>query len=1033
MLCPIFLKNNMKNLYKRGFYLLLCICWSAIAAAQVNPTIKSTLNGKVQDAGTGSPLPGAVVKIKGTTHTVSTDADGRFSFVTGQSFPYTLVISFIGYDQQQLTVNGSPVTVKLQESQNQLSDVVVTGYSSQERKYIAGSISSISGAVIQNQPSGGFNQLLQGKTTGVQVTSNSGVPGGGITFRVRGNNSINASVDPLYIIDGVFVNNADPISAGLGNQAASNPIADLNPSDIEDIQILKDANATAIYGSLGANGVVIVTTKRGTRNTKANINLNTFQGWSTAANKFEVASGPEVALLTNESRVNTAIDNGLNPATVVLPFPDPASQPTYDRISGLFRTARTSNYELSTQGGTDKSTYYISLGYLNQESIVRPSDYNRYSGRFNYDNYLTDKLKIGTSINFTRSARNLSGSDNNPTGVINSALFPRSYLPIYNADGTYARYGSFDNHLALIENLDSKAIGWRTIGNLFGEYTFIPGLKLRSSWSIDNTSEYDNSYSSTLISAGIASNGSASSIETKNLVLTNEQVLSYVKSFGEDKKHNINALIGNTINTVLNESTSASGTGFAANSLRSVSVAATRSGSASRAESKLLSFFCKVSYTYDGKYTIDGSIRADGSSKFGTNKRWGYFPSGGVAWRLSQEEFIKKLNIFDELKLRASLGLSGNQNGIGAYAAQGLWSSGANYLEQPGIAPSQLANPDLTWETTRQFNIGTEFSILKKRLSIVADYYNKYTYDLLLNVPVPYRSGFASYLQNFGAVRNKGVELGINSTNVETAAFRWSTNFNVSFNNNKIEKLASDISLGASGRNISILRQGYAVNSFQLYKQLYVDPQTGNAVYEDVNKDGVITSSDRQIVGNALPKYTGGLTNNLTYKDFDFSFFFYFQQGNKIMNMNDFFMVHGGTQANIGFLPRQLDRWQKPGDITDIPRLTTYSGNPTQNGGAANNYGGNVASLSSRYLEDGSFIRLKAVTLGYNLPKETLRNIGISKLRLYVQGTNLLTFTKYGGLDPEVSSQSNNQNTVGYDWATVPQPRTLQIGASVTF
>lgn len=1023
----------MKTFYKAGIFLLICTISIQLASAQVAPKVQSKLKGKILDASTKQPLPGAVVKIKGTTHTVATDQVGEFEFVTGQSFPYTLTVSYVGFVQKEVTVTGSPVLIALEENLVQLNDIIVTGYSSQERKYIASSITSVSGTAVQDQPSGGFNQLLQGKATGVQVASNSGVPGGGITFRIRGNNSINASVDPLYIIDGVFVSNADPITTGLGNQQASNPIADLNPADIEDIQILKDANATAIYGSLGANGVVIVTTKHGKRNTAAKINLNTFQGLSTAINRYEVASGPEVALLTNESRVNTAIDNGLNPSTVVLPFPDPAAQPTYDRISGLFRTARSSNYELSTQGGTDKSTYYVGLGYLNQESVVKPSEYTRYSARLNYDNYLSDKLKVGTSINFTRSDRDLSGSDNNPQGVINSALFPRSYLPIFNENGTYARYGSFDNHLALIENLDNKSVGWRAIGNIYGEYAILPGLKLRSSWSLDNSSEYDNSYSSTLISAGIATNGSASSAETKNLVLTNEQVLNYVKSFGVNKEHYLNALVGNTINTVLNEGTSATGTGFAANSLRSISVAATRSGSAFRSESKLLSFFSKVSYTYKDKYTIDGSIRADGSSKFGSNKRWGYFPSGGVAWRIGQEEAIKNLHIFDELKLRASLGLSGNQNGIGAYAAQGLWSSGFNYLEQPGIAPAQLANSDLTWETTRQFNVGGEFGFFKNRLTISADYYNKYTYDLLLNVPVPYRSGFTSYLQNYGAVRNKGLELGINSTNVQSDSFRWTTNFNMSFNKNKIEKLASNISLGASGRNISILKQGYAVNSFQLYKQLYVDPQTGNAVYDDLNKDGLITSADRQIVGNALPKYTGGLSNNLNYKAFDFSFFFYFQQGNKIMNMNDFFMVHGGTQANIGFLPRQLDRWQKPGDVTDIPRLTTYSGNPTVNGGASNNYGGNVASLSSRYLEDGSFLRLKTITLGYTLAPEASKKIGISKLRIYAQATNLLTFTNYGGLDPEVSSQSNNQNTAGYDWATVPQPKTYQIGASLTF
>lgn len=1023
----------MKHLYLRGVLLLLCAFFAQLSFAQTGsqPTIKSKLTGVVVDADTKLPVAGASVKIKGTTHAVATDNDGKFSFVTGQSFPYTLIVSFIGYVQQETRVDGSPVEIRLKESIGQLSDVVITGYTTQERKYVASSITSVKGDAIKDQPVAAFNQLLQGKASGVQVSASNGVPGGGITFRIRGNNSINASVDPLYIIDGVFVSNNDPIQTGLGNQQGSNPLADINPNDIEDIQILKDANATAIYGSLGANGVVIVTTKRGKRNTSARVSFNTYQGWATAINKFKVATGPETALLTNESRLNTVRDNPALPAPTLIANPE--SQPTYDRFADLFRTARTQNYELATQGGTERSTYYIGLGYLNQESVVRPSGYNRYTARINYDNYLTDKLKVGTSINFARSYRNVSGSDNNPTGVINSALFPRSYLPIFNADGTYARYGSFDNHVALIENLDNDAVGWRTIGNIYGEYTIIPGLKLRSSWSIDNGSEYENNYSNTLISAGISSLGSAASYENKNIVLTNEQVLNYIKTFGPNGKHNINALIGNTINTVLTQNTSATGTGFAANSLKSVAVAATRSGSSSRAESKLLSFFSKVSYTYDNKYTIDGSIRADGSSKFGVNKQWGYFPSGGFAWRAGQESFIKNLNVFDELKLRASIGLSGNQNGIGSYAAQGLWSSGANYLEQPGTAPSQLANPDLTWETTRQIDFGAEFGFLKNRLNIVVDYYNKYTYDLLLNVPVPYRSGFASYLQNFGAVRNKGVDLAINSTNVQTASFKWTTNFNISFNANKIEKLASDIALGASGRNISILRQGYAVNSFQLYKQLYVDSQTGNAVYEDVNKDGQITSADRQIVGNALPKFSGGFNNNLVYKNFDLGFSFIFQQGNKIMNMNDFFMVHGNLQANIGFLPRQLERWQKPGDQTDIPRLTADSRNPAQNGGNANNYGGNVANLSSRYLEDGSFIRLKTLTLGYNLPAAFLQKVKLNKIRLYAQATNLLTFTKYGGLDPEVSSQSSNQNTAGYDWATVPQPKTFQIGANVTF
>jgi TonB-linked SusC/RagA family outer membrane protein len=1013
---------------------LLCAFLTQFAFAQTTtPTIHSKLSGVVIDSLTKVPLAGAVVKIEGTTHAVSTDAAGNFDFVTGQSFPYTLIVTYIGYTQKKVIADGSPITITLKENVSQLNDVVVTGYSTQQRKFIAGSITSVSGNDIKDMPEAGFNQALQGKAAGVQVLSNSGVPGGGITFRIRGSNSINAAVDPLYIIDGVFVGTTEPVQTALGSQEQSNPLSDIDPADIESIQILKDANATAIYGSLGANGVIIVTTKRGKKNTKAKINFNTYQGWSTAIKKFKVVDGPQTEELVNESKINTAKDAGQDPSTVVLPFTNPAAAPTYDRISDIFRNAPSRNYELSTQGGGETSNYYVGFGYLNQESIVKPSSYDRYTGRLNYDNYLTSKLKVGTSVNFSRSFRNLSSNDNNPQGVINSALFPRSYLPIYNADGTYARYGSFDNQDALIANLNNKAVEWRTIGNFFGEYSFLPELKLRTSWSIDNSSNYENDYTNTLLAAGIATNGSAASYETKNIVLTNEQVLTFIKSFGKNKKHNINALIGNTINTVLNQNTTATGTGFATNSLTAISVAATKSGSSSQTQSKLLSYFAKGSYTFDDKYIIDGSLRADGSSKFGVNKRWGYFPSGGLAWRAGEEDFIKKWDFFSDLKFRGSIGLSGNQNGIGAYAAQGQYASGANYLDQPGTAPSQLANPNLTWETTRQVDFGTEFGILKGRLEFTIDYYNKYTYNLLLNVPVPYRSGFASYLENYGSVTNKGAEFSIQSINIQSGSFKWTSGFNISFNKNRIDKLASDITLGASGRNISILRQGYAINSFYLYKQLYVDPKTGNAVYDDVNKDGQITSADREIVGSANPNYTGGLTNTISYKNFDLNFFFYFQQGNKIMNMNDFFMVHGGTQANIGFVPRQLDRWTTPGQITDIPRLTTYSGNPAQNDGPANNYGGNVASLSSRYLEDGSFIRLKTLSLGYNIPAASLAKIGVSKLRVYVQGTNLLTFTKYDGLDPEVSSQSNNQNTVGYDWATVPQPRTIQVGANVTF
>ncbi|WEK37837.1 MAG: TonB-dependent receptor [Candidatus Pseudobacter hemicellulosilyticus] len=986
------------------------------------------ITGIVTNADQQAPLEGATITA-GNQQTIS-QKDGSFKLTLRNTTSF-IVVSFTGYEPQRIRLSAASIlNISLQPSSRQLDDVIVTGYSTQNRRFIAGSIASISVNDIKHIPAASFNQLLQGKAAGVQVTANSGVPGGGITFRVRGNNSINAAADPLYIVDGVIISNTDLIKTSLGNQQQSNPLADINPADIQTIQVLKDANATAIYGSLGANGVVIVTTKRGKQNTAGKVSLHIAQGWSDAPKKFKLVSGPENGLLVNESRINTAIDQGIDPATIILPY-DPDTLQTYDRISGLFRTARTQNYEVGIQGGGERSNYYASFGYLKQEGIIRPSNFERFSARLNYDNQVNQRLKVGTSINISRTYRNVSVNDNSPTGVINSAIFPRSFLPIYNANGTYARYGSFDNHIALIENLDNNAVGWRSIGNVYAELSILKELKFRTSYSLDYNSMYENNYSNTLISAGIASNGSASSNETKNTLFTADQVLTYIKTFSG--RHSVNALVGNSINTILNQNTNATGTGFPSNSIKAISAAANRSGSSSESLAKLVSFFGKASYTLDNKYTIDGSIRADASSRFGVNNRWGYFPSGGFTWRLSQEDLVERLGIFDDLKLRASIGLSGTQNGIDAYAAPGLWATGYNYLEQPGTAPFQLANPDLTWETTRQLDIGTEFTILDRRLTITVDYYNKYTYDLLLNVPVPYRSGFTNYLQNFGAVRNKGWELSINTVNINTADFSWTTDFNISWNRNRIEKLASDITLGASGRNTSILREGHPINSFYLYKQLYVDPQTGNAVYEDVNKDGFITSADRQIVGNANPNYSGGLNNTLAWKNFELNFFLFFTQGNKIMNMQNFFLVHGGTQSNIGFLPIQLERWQKPGDITDIPRLTTYSRNPTQNGGPANNYGGTVASLSSRYLEDASFLRLRNVSFSYQFPSGVTNRLRLNALRAYVQVTNLFTISNYSGLDPEVSSQSANQNTAGYDWATVPQPRTIQVGLNVSF
>ena len=1002
---------------RRSLFLLLWGGATATSYAQSDPA--AVVRGTVTDAASHTPLPGVTVLAKGSTVGTTTDANGQFSLPAAPGS--ALVFSYVGYAAKEVPAGSGPLTIDLAPDLQELSEVVVTGYSEQNRKTLTSAISSVKGEELKNIPAASPDQLLQGRAPGVQVSANSGVPGGGIFIRIRGSNSVNASNDPLYVVDGVFINNTNLIATGLGNQVSSNPLADLNPQDIENIEILKDANATAIYGSRGANGVVLITTKRGKAGDKTRITFNTYRALSKAAKQYNLATGPELATLENERFLN----DGGNPALV----PNrsvasggrglPEEQPTFDRLSDVFRTAQTHSYELSAAGGSDKTQFYIGAGYFQQESIARPSAFDRFSLRVNLDNSVTDKLRIGTSTALSRTHRNVSSNDNNPVGVINSALFTRDNLPVYNPDGTYAKYGSFDNALALINNLNNDAVGTRVISNVYAQYSLLKNLTLRSSWSIDFNDMYENNFNNTLILAG-QPRGTASSFLARDITLLNEQTLNYSVNFGEN--HSLQALVGNTLQKNTFQRTSLTGQQFPGNDLTSIASAATQTGSSSRSAAGLVSFFGKATYSFKQRYTADVSVRADASSRFGRENRWGYFPAVGLGWRLGEENFIKDLNIFQALKLRGSLGNTGNQAGISDFAALGLVQGGANYLDLPGTAPLQLANPSLSWESTRQWNVGLDAAVLNSRLLLELNYYDKYTSGLLLNVPVPRKTGFASVVENYGAVSNKGVEVQLTAAWLPKAtAVQWSTTFNVARNVNKIEKLAAPITTGS--RDIFRLQEGAPLYSFWLYHQTGVNPENGDAQYEDVNGDGQITVADRKLVGNAWPNYFGGVTNTVTYKGLDFGFSLNFEQGAKIMNMNRFFLVHGGTQSNIGYLAEQLNRWQKPGDVTDIPRLTT---NP-----ASNNYGGVVQNLSDRYLEDGSFLRLRTLSLGYTVPAETVAKARLNSLRVYVQAANLFTLTPYSGLDPEVNSQSGVANTKNFDWATVPQPRTFQVGVTV--
>lgn len=1008
----------MKKRLLIGVWLLLAIPVISFAQATTDPMINSTLNGKVVDNKSKLPLGGAVVQIKGTTHEVLADDNGKFNFRTGQRFPYILIVSHVGYQTQEITADGSAIEIALRESPKELDEVVITGYGTQKKRNLTGAISKVNPNETKNIPAGGFDAQLQGKAAGLQTTTSTGVPGEAVTVRLRGATSINADNTPLYVVDGVFINSTSLQTLSTGGKATS-PIADINPSDIETIEILKDAEASALYGSRGANGVIIVTTKRGNYNQKPRINIDISRGAAWAPPLWKLTTGPEHATLVNEYYTNTgqlkpfrALTD--NPTATPAPRGLPEEQQTYDRLGEVFQTANLSNYDVSLSGGSKGTKYYIGGGYNKQESILKPITFERASFKVNLDQKVNEKVQIGVSNTFTRSFRNQGRAGDGPAGgLLQAALHTPTYLSPVNEQGVPVGRAGFDNVDLLLKYYDVNTTSMRYIGNLYLEAEVLPDLRFRSSWGVDynnyNESEYWNSYLISGSPSGLATSGI-----TQNSSWVNEQTLTYRKKFGI---HSIGILAGNTLQSNIYERTFLQGTGFPNNSFTKISSAAAISGTQNWSKNTLASFFGKIDYNLLDKYLIDFSLRADGSSKFGANRKWGYFPSVGAAWRVKQEDFLRNVSFISDLKIRASYGTTGNQNGIGDFAAQGLWSGGVSYEGNSGISPQQLSNADLRWEKTNQFNIGVDLSVLDGRIGIEFNVYDKYTRDGLLQLALPSTTGFGTYWSNAAEISNKGFELTINSVNVQSKDFTWTTNFNVAQNKNKIEKLATPLQYGS--RNLILQQEGYPLYSFWLYKQLYVDPQTGNAVYEDVNKDGKITAVDRHIVGSVWPKFFGGLSNNLTYRNFDLGIFFSFQYGNDTYDHNRFFGEGGGARdaARIIFASN-LRRWQKPGDITDVPKA---------DGVNVNNY----LDGSSRFLSDGSFIRLRALTLGYNLPAQWFRRIGIEKVRVYATGSNLFLITRYTGPDPE-SSANSSQNQPGIDLGTPPQPRSVQFGINVS-
>lgn len=1007
-----------------------------VSAQETTPLINSTLDGVVVDATTKESLAGASLQLQGVTHSTKTNSQGRFQFVTGQRFPYTIIVSYVGYKTRELVADGSPITIELEQDATGLDEVVIVGYGTQRKRDLIGSIAKITAEDIVNIPVAGFDAQLQGTAAGLQANSQSGVPGDAVVVRVRGAASINASADPLYIIDGVFVNNESLSSVDLGGKATS-PISDINPSDIESIEVLKDASATAIYGSRGANGVIIITTKRGNYDQRPSVTFNTLQGvaWADKNRLWKQTTGPEHAELVNEAWVNSGLDNpSLNQTYQNRPFRPvnelingtpgrgtPEEQETYDRIDDIFKNAHLQNYDLAVQGGGNVTRYYLGTNYTSQGAVLRPAHFRRGSFKVNLDQKVKENFTVGTSNTLTYSHRNQVRAGTGPgTGIFQAALHTPTYQPKNNPDGSPFRQ-AFENTDLLLSDVSVQTASLRYIGNVYGQVDFAKYFTLRTSWSADYNN-YDESEYNTERTLRGAAGGLGISAITQNSSWINEQTLTYRRTFSDS--HNFGALFGNTLQSNILKFTRAQGTGFPNSNYTQISSASVVTADQSWTKVNLASFFARVDYNYQNKYYIEGSLRTDGSSKFGSNNRWGYFPSIGASWRLKEEAFLQDASAISDLKIRASFGILGNQNGINNFAASGLWSGGANYPNAPGggdqsgTRPSQLANPDLKWEKTRQFDIGVDLAFLNNRLTITADYYNKYTTDLLLPLPIEAISGFSSYYANSGEISNKGVEFSVLSTNINTSKLRWTTQFNFTRNWNKVEQL--DFPLVYGSRDMARNEAGYPMYSFWLYKQLYVDPTTGDAVFEDVNEDGNITVADRQILGDANPKFFGGLTNSLSFGAFDLNMLFTYQYGNKVVSFDRILMEGGGTKdGSRSILAYNLNRWQQEGDITDVPRATSVG----------NNYG---IEQSSRFLEDGSFIRLKTLTLGYTLPKSAAAKLGLNGLRVYAVGSNLWLLTNYLGPDPE-SVHTAEQNARGIDVGTAPQPISFQFGVNLEF
>ncbi|MEG1484322.1 MAG: TonB-dependent receptor [Bacteroidales bacterium] len=1009
-----------------------------------------TVTGTVTDAAGGESLLGAYIQVKGTNTGTMADDNGKYTISCASNA--VLVFSYIGYDNVEIPVEGKTVVNAALKSANVLNEVIVTsGYGVATKGTFTGAASVVKSDKLQI-PVSSFEKALQGNAAGVMSVSNSGQPGAGQSVTIRGIGSIQGGTSPLYVVDGI------PIATGnFGNmtQTAStassdniNALSSLNPNDIETLVVLKDAAATSIYGSRASNGVILITTKRGASG-KTQFNLKMSTGFSSRTTKnFNTLNKDEYIDFLTDARANAGFKDGVININgkdingyIAKTFPVRNAQQdlyNYDWSKDAYNdSAPTYAIDLSARGGNEKTKFFASLSYMDQQGIVKKTDLTRYSGRITVDHKVNDKLSFTAGINLSyndqQSPMTTSGYYINPVfaslmyaPIDPARITPGSFLysggkmiPHYPENGlnidntvTYANA----NFVANQEYDDFSSRTARAISNLGAQWEIIDGLILKGVGGLDYFYLTESDWKDPRPKGNSSSylRGTSETSVGENLVWNETVTLNYIKTFGD---HSMNLMIGQESQGSDYRNVDATKQDFPGRDYHQLSSGATNNAiEGTRYGSNLASFFANGNYNYNNKYFVSASIRRDGSSKLSVDNRWSTFWSVGASWKIAQENFAKDLKWLSSATLRASYGTTGNSSGIGSYAAQGLFGAGSNYNGSAGIYPSQIANPNLGWERSESFNIALDFAFLNGRIGGSIEWYNRDTKDLLLDMPLSFTSGFSKITSNVGAINNKGIELSLNATPIQTKNFSWNVDFNITHNKNKITKLVDDAPIDNSPWRYQV---GYDIQTFYTRPWAGVNPADGRPMYYDKNGELIYTTNGygelRQMGASAAPKFYGGLTTRFNFYGVDLALMFYYTYGGKIYDSS---WGNATSLGNRGLYNQHssvsTDRWRKEGDIVQYPKA--YYGYSSAVYGVA----------TDRLIFDGSYIRLRDITVGYTLPKKWLDAIGFTGVRIYGQASNLFTASKFPDADPEVGRS-------GYYYMGYPNAKTITFGIDLKF